>query len=225
MRLPVQPFRSVFMTLSTCVLAGTLLLAGCASDTEKEVVREPVRLNLTIRTASSVNPDDQKRAAPIIVRLYELKNPDTFDAADFFSLQDKDKTLLGDDMNAREQFQMRPGDSKAIRRDAKSTTTTLGIIAAYRDLPNSVWRATWPMPPAPSAAWYHFKPKLKLTIDLDTNAIRIIDPTASEPSRVEKDVKTPKVKKPDIEKPDVPTTPTSGNPISTPQNTNPITPH
>ncbi len=153
-----------------------MALAGCASNTDKDVAREPVKLDLTIKAASSVNPDDQKRAAPVIVRVYELKNPDAFNTADFFSLQDKDKTLLGDDMAERDQFQLRPGDQKTIRRDANAGVTTLGIIAAYRDLPNSVWRATWPLPPSPAAAWYHFRPKLKLTIDLDTNAIRITDP-------------------------------------------------
>ncbi|MHB9839219.1 type VI secretion system lipoprotein TssJ [Paraburkholderia terrae] len=153
-----------------CVLG----LVACASNDPK-AVHEPVKMDLTVTASSSVNPDDQKRAAPIVVRFYELKNADAFNAGDFFSLQDKDKTVLADDLVVREQFQLRPGESKHIQRNAEQATTTLGVIAAYRDLPNSVWRATWSLPPAPPAAWYRPAPKLKLTINLDTSAIRITD--------------------------------------------------
>ncbi|WP_322047513.1 type VI secretion system lipoprotein TssJ [Paraburkholderia sp. J67] len=166
------------MTLSNravaivCLLA--LVLTACASDTSK-VAHEPVKLDLSIKASSGVNPDEQQRAAPIIVRVYELKNADAFTSADFFSLQEKDKVVLADDLVLRDQFQLRPGEQKIIQRNADQATTTLGVIAAYRDLPNSVWRATWTLPPSPTAAWYHRGPKVKLTINLDANAIRITD--------------------------------------------------
>jgi type VI secretion system protein VasD len=116
-----------------------------------------------------------------VVRVYELKDANAFNDADFFSLKDKDKTLLADDLVTRDQFQMRPGDSNSIKRDAQQATKVLGVIAAYRDLPNSVWRATWPMPASPKAAWYHvMSPKLKLTIDLNANAIKIVDEQAEQ---------------------------------------------
>jgi type VI secretion system protein VasD len=164
----MRPFTHVVAFI--CALG----LAGCASNDPK-AVHEPVKLDLTVTASSNVNLDDQKRAAPIVVRIFELKNADTFNAADFFSLQDKDKTVLADDLIARDLFQLRPGENKIIQRNAEQATTTLGVIAAYRDLPNSVWRATWTLPPSPSAAWYRFATKLKLTINLDTSAIRITD--------------------------------------------------
>nr|WP_233272750.1 type VI secretion system lipoprotein TssJ [Paraburkholderia acidisoli] len=162
------------MSIRVAALAFVTSLAACASDTSKNA-HEPVKLELVFVASSNVNPDDQKRAAPVIVRLYELKNADAFNSADFFSLQEKDKALLADDQLMRDQFQLRPGEQKVIRRNADQATTTLGVIAAYRDLPNSVWRSTWTLPPSPSAAWYHRSPKLKLTIKLDANAIKISD--------------------------------------------------
>jgi type VI secretion system protein VasD len=156
-------------------MISLLGLTACASNSE-ENAREPVEMELQFKASDSVNQDDQKRAAPIVVRLYELKTPETFNDADFFSLQGKDKAVLGDDMAARDQFQLRPGETKTIKRTANSRTTTLGVFAAYRDLPNSTWRATWPMPPSPPAAWYRFfSTKLKLVITLDANAIEIAD--------------------------------------------------
>ncbi|MDR5760419.1 type VI secretion system lipoprotein TssJ [Caballeronia sp. LZ035] len=159
-----------------------LALGACASS-DAPPRREPLKLDLAIRASSTVNPDDQKRAAPILVRVYELKSVDAFNEADFQSLQDKDKTVLATDLVVRDQFMLRPGESRSIARNAQSASTALGVLAAYRDLPHAVWRATTVLPATPPAAWYRRAPKLQLAIDLDTDAIRISDPLASNPSR------------------------------------------
>lgn len=156
------------------VLASALVFAACASGTPTP--KEAAWLDLSVNAAPTVNPDDRNRAAPIVVSLYELKTDGAFNAADYFTLQDKDKAVLADDLVTREQFQLRPGEHRTIRRKADPQATALGIVAAYRDLPNSVWRAVYPLPPVRNAAWYRFSsPKLKLTIDLDTHAIRVTE--------------------------------------------------
>ncbi|WP_454871939.1 type VI secretion system lipoprotein TssJ [Paraburkholderia xenovorans] len=164
------------MRLITLViaLAFASALTACASSDPK-TAKEPVKLELSVVASAGVNPDDQKRAAPIVVRVYELKTDGAFNSADFFSLQDKDKTVLAEDLVTRTQFQLRPGESRSIRTRADPATTVVGVLAAYRDLPNSVWRAVYPLPAAPDAAWYRTAPKLKLTIDLEANAIRITE--------------------------------------------------
>lgn len=159
---------------SIIVVASAFMLAACASGDPK-TPREAIRLDLSVVASARVNPDEQKRAAPIVVRIYELKTDSVFNSADFFSLQDKDKTVLTDDLVSREQFQLRPGEHKTIQTKADPATTTIGVLAAYRDLPNSVWRAVYPLPAAPDAAWYRRSPKLKLTIDLDANAIKVTE--------------------------------------------------
>ncbi|MCI0151584.1 type VI secretion system lipoprotein TssJ [Paraburkholderia sediminicola] len=161
------------LTTSVPAFAFVLMLAACASGDPKP--RETLRLDLTVNAAPTVNPDGQKRAAPIVVRLYELKTDGAFNAADFFTLQDKDKTVLADDLVKRDQFQLRPGEHVTVTRTADPATTTLGILAAYRDLPNSVWRAVYALPVVTDKPWYRFgSPKLKLVITLDANAIEVI---------------------------------------------------
>jgi type VI secretion system protein VasD len=162
------------LIFSITAVAFSLALAACASGNPKP--KEPIRLDLTVHAASGVNPDDQGRAAPIVVRVYELKTDGAFNAADFFTLQDKDKTVLADDLVKRDQFQLRPGEHVTIARTADPAATTLGILAAYRDLPNSVWRAVYALPVTPQKAWYRFSsPKLKLNITLDANAIKVTE--------------------------------------------------
>ncbi|MEM5459250.1 type VI secretion system lipoprotein TssJ [Paraburkholderia phytofirmans] len=160
--------------INVIALAFACALTACVSSDPK-MAKEPVKLELSVVASAGVNPDDQKRAAPIVVRIYELKTDGVFNSADFFSLQDKDKTALADDLVTRQQFQLRPGESKSIKTRADPATTSVGILAAYRDLPNSVWRAVYPLPAAPDAAWYRASPKLKLTINLEPNAIKITE--------------------------------------------------
>lgn len=92
--------------LTAASLAVVVLLSACASGEPKP--KAPIRLELAINAASDVNPDDRGHAAPIVVRLYELKNGNAFEAADFFSLETQEKTVLAADVVKRDQFQLRP---------------------------------------------------------------------------------------------------------------------
>jgi type VI secretion system protein VasD len=156
------------------VLAFALVLAACANS-DSQPPKVAIRLDLSVVASAGVNPDDQKRPAPILVRLYELKTDSAFATADYFSLQDKDKTVLADDLVRRDEFELRPGEKKVFQRTIVPATTRLGILAAYRDLPNSVWREVYTLPTTPDAAWYYGSLKLKLTVDLDANAIKITE--------------------------------------------------
>ncbi|MBN3752369.1 type VI secretion system lipoprotein TssJ [Paraburkholderia sp. Tr-20389] len=156
------------------VLSCALALVSCAGN-NRSPMREPVKLDISLHAMHDVNPDGQQRAAPIVVRLYELRSTDAFAQADFYSLQDKDKAVLADDLVVRDQFLLRPGQSQTVTRAANDATTALGVIAAYRDLPNSVWRTVWPLPSRPAVSWYSRAPQLRITVDLDANAVRITD--------------------------------------------------
>ncbi|BAN22091.1 type VI secretion system lipoprotein TssJ [Caballeronia insecticola] len=160
--------------LIAAALMSALWLSACASSSDPKP-KEPVRLELKVTVQNDVNPDDKGRAAPIVVRIYELKNDVAFKSADFFTLQTQDKTLLANDLVRRDQLQLRPGDTKNIFRIGDPETTTIGVIAAYRDLPNAVWRETYTLPTAPDAAWYHFTPKVQLTINLEAKAVKIAE--------------------------------------------------
>jgi type VI secretion system protein VasD len=158
---------------SILAVAASCTLTACASS-DAQNAREQLRLNLSIVASTDVNPDDQKRAAPIVVRVYELKTDSAFNTADFYSLYDKDKAVLADEFVVRNEFQLRPGEHKILQRRADPAATVIGVLAAYRDLPNSVWRATYALPAAPDAAWYRRAPQLSLRIEVDTNVVSVV---------------------------------------------------
>lgn len=170
----MRSFSSI--TAFSAALVSVAALGGCVGSAPKSEVKEPLRFELRVGALPGVNPDDRGRAEPIAVRIYALKNANAFNEADFFTLQNRDKTVLADDLVNRDEFVLRPGEHRTIVGPFDPATTAIGVLAAYRDLPNSVWRAVYSIPSTRETAWYRFsKPKLKLAIDLDANAVKITE--------------------------------------------------
>lgn len=92
---------------------------------------ESQRLDLSVKASDKVNPDNQKKAAPIEIRVYELKNDAAFTTADYWSLHDNDKSVLTDDLVRRDSFILRPGEEKKLRRPLNAQTTAIGVLAGY----------------------------------------------------------------------------------------------
>lgn len=154
-----------------------ILLAACSS-TGRPAPLEPVKLDLAIVASDQVNLDDKGRGSPIQVRIYEFRLAVPFQEADFFTLQKQDQLILGADMLVKDEYILRPGEIKNIRRMTHPDTTVIGVLAGYRQLGTATWRAVYKLSPAPEAAWYRaVMPlnKIKLKIDLQTNDIKITE--------------------------------------------------
>ena len=84
--------------------------------------------------------------SPIVTRLFELKSLAAFDSADFFSLFDRDKDTLGNDIVAKEELVLQPGDNRQFKREMHADTRFVAMVAGYRDIERSRWRASIPVP-------------------------------------------------------------------------------
>ena len=123
------------------VLTLTILLTGCINLKSAP----PTIINAEIRASEDVNPDDTGRPSPIIVRIYSLKSVGTFNASDFYTIYN-DENQLGKDLVNREEIQLRPGGQKIFSRELSPEVQYLGIVAAYRQLTQSLWKETVPVP-------------------------------------------------------------------------------
>ncbi len=119
---------------SGLLLAGSSGLVACAS----KPVTSPIQLAIT--AAADVNPDARNRASPVSVRVYALKTAAAFEAADFFSLFEKDTATLGQDIVRREDILLRPGESKPLEMVLPPEAKVLAVLAAFRDLERARWR-------------------------------------------------------------------------------------
>jgi type VI secretion system protein VasD len=126
-----------FKTLTA--LTALLVLAGCSSLSPFSHV---TKLNVKLTASDQLNPDLNGRPSPIVVRLFELKHPVAFENADFFSLYERARESLAPDLVASEELELRPGETVELKLSVQEGSRFVGILAAYRDLPETKWRYT-----------------------------------------------------------------------------------
>ena len=129
--------RALLLVLSVlCFLGGCSTLSPYSNMT---------KINLQLTGSDRLNPDLNGRPSPIVVRLYELKHPVAFENADFFSLYERAKEYLEPDLVASEELELRPGQSVDLKLSVHDGSRYVGVLAAYRDLPETRWHYTLPV--------------------------------------------------------------------------------
>lgn len=139
----MSPHSTVFFKTLTA-LAALLLIAGCSSLSPYSNI---TKLNLKLTASDQLNPDLNGRPSPIVVRLFELKHPVSFENADFFSLYERAKESLAPDMVASEELELRPGETVEFKLSVEEGSRYVGVLAAYRDLSDTQWRYTLKVTP------------------------------------------------------------------------------
>lgn len=143
---------------SLCVLAA-LLLNGCTW-----LMSDITKVDMRIVAGGDVNLDDNGRPSPVVVRLLELKAPNTFQSADFFALYQDEKQTLGSDWVAREEFEFKPGDVQELRFALQPDSSFVAILAGYRHLDKVNWRMVLPI---------KLKEKNQLTVLLNSRGVEL----------------------------------------------------
>lgn len=123
-------------TLGAWVACVAVALAGCASKPAK-----PVETKAELTASADVNPDSSGRPSPIVVRIYQLRGDTEFNNADFFALYEKDKEILGASLIGRDEKTLFPGQHLEMDLPLSGEARFVGVVAAYRELGASRWRA------------------------------------------------------------------------------------
>ncbi|MBF6031236.1 type VI secretion system lipoprotein TssJ [Pseudomonas sp. P115] len=127
----------------TSMLVALGLLAGCSSVSPFSAL---TKLDLTLAASDEVNPDRHGRPSPVVVQLLELRHPVAFENADFFSLYGRGEQALPKDWLASEELELRPGERRELKLSVEPHSRYVGVLAAYRDLPQVQWRYVLPVP-------------------------------------------------------------------------------
>lgn len=157
--------------------AAAILIPEPSRSETTSPQREKTSLEIEISADNDVNPDEKLRATPILLHMFELRSSVAFESADFFSLNSNDRTVLGRDMLTREEYVLRPGERRLVRRKSHPDVEALGWIAGYRNLALSDWRAVLPVEVAPESAWYRAPlpaNKVKVAVCLQRQGIRVV---------------------------------------------------
>lgn len=137
--------RSLMRWLAPVLVAG--LLAGCFGKKPPPgpEIPKPAKLDLVVNASADLNPDSTGRPSPLVVRIYALRQMTEFEKADFFALFEKDEQVLAAALAKREEIILKPGDSLMQPREYPPDTKFVAVMAAYRDVERSTWRASGPI--------------------------------------------------------------------------------
>lgn len=128
-------------------LAATVLLAGCAVN--RHVVT-PYDY-LTFFAGRDLNPDDDGRASPIAVRIYQLTARTTFDNLDFDAAFSNAEVVLSNELISRDELVLQPGGRQSVNMELDSETRFIAIAAAYRHIDRARWKLVLPV----NGDWYY----------------------------------------------------------------------
>ncbi|MEN8668440.1 MAG: type VI secretion system lipoprotein TssJ [Alcanivorax sp.] len=144
------------------VIALSLWVGGCAY-----FMSDLTKVDMRIVAGGDVNPDDNGRPSPVVVRVVELKSPAVFESAEFFALYQNEAQTLGSDLVATEEFEFKPGDVQDLKFALKPESNYVGVLAAYRQLEKANWRLVLPLA---------IKEKNELTVLLNQRGIELATP-------------------------------------------------
>ena len=154
--------------LPLALLTALLGLSGCSSLSPYS---DTTKLDLSLTGSEKLNPDINGRPSPIVLRLIELKHPVSFENADFFSLYQRPKEALSPDLVTLEELELRPGESRELKLSVQDGSRYVGVLAAYRDLPESSWRYVIALQP---------QELNKVELNLDALGIKAVDVAKTE---------------------------------------------
>lgn len=148
------------------VFAALAVLGGCSALSPNS---DLTKLDLSLQGSDRLNPDLNGRPSPIVIRLIELKHPVAFENADFFSLYQRPKEALSPDLVVQEELELRPGEQRDLKLFVQEGSRYVGVLAAYRDLPESSWRFVIPL---------QHKAQNRIELNLDEHGINAVTPHA-----------------------------------------------
>jgi type VI secretion system protein VasD len=134
--------RQGFAGSACSACAAALILSACASAPPPP---KPTIVSGSISASAKVNPSVSQRPSPLLIRIYELKTTNAFNAADFVSLYQRDQAELGTEVVAREELTLAPGERRAWSKTLAPETRFVAVFAAYRDIEHAKWRSVVPI--------------------------------------------------------------------------------
>jgi len=132
--------------LVTCVLTGCGLAQNVSDGTismVKAVFYQQVKtLRLDFAARAALNPDEEGMPLVTEIGVYQLKDRQAFDKADYAGLQSDAHSLLSADLLAERDIQLRPGATISLDMPLDEKAQYVGLVAQFRtpDARKNNWR-------------------------------------------------------------------------------------
>ncbi len=132
--------------LGLVLLATVTLGAGCS--TTAKILNLDTEVVLNFQVWPKINPDDNGRASPLVVRVYELKDSRQFLAEDFIDLFEESKERLGADLLAEHRLrELTPGLNRTETFELAPEVKYIGLLGEFIQYENAQARVVFAVEP------------------------------------------------------------------------------
>lgn len=160
---------------------ASLAVAGCGVgqavkdstvDAAKWAFTTQVKMmNVDLVSRSSLNPNGAGQSLSTVVRIYQLKTPQTFQQLGYTQLQTNDVAALKADLLATTDVVLRPDASASVSEPMNSDAEYVGVVALFR---NAGKDATWKLV-VPKKLWKKTDP---VKIEVQGSTLQLVGATA-----------------------------------------------
>lgn len=120
------------------VLLFVFSLNGCSTFNHSKA--EYITIKFT--ADNSINPNYKDKASPVVINLYQLKNEDTFNSADFFELYGTEKSVLGSDLLITKQIILAPGHTETLEWPIMADAQYFSAVEELSQPEQDQWKVT-----------------------------------------------------------------------------------
>jgi type VI secretion system protein VasD len=122
--------------------SAALQLAGVGKPPVPDAQKPPRNIGVKLFAASNLNAANDNRPLAVVVRLYVLKDPTSFEQAPFDAFTDpaKEKSALGDDLLGVREVTLTPGQHYSATEKVSREAQAVGIVALFRSPAMQRWK-------------------------------------------------------------------------------------
>lgn len=132
----------LFSIILTGCGAAQSVTEGTANVAKAIFVWDVRTVHLDFTARAELNTDDNNHSSPVMIRIYQLKDPKSFESATYPSLVDSDQETLGASLLALKEIVLKPNTSFSVDTPYDKDADYLGIVALFKepDLKKNNWR-------------------------------------------------------------------------------------
>ncbi|WP_392561466.1 type VI secretion system lipoprotein TssJ [Orbus sturtevantii] len=129
------------LILTACGAAQSVS-EGTAGVAKAIFVWDVRTLHLDYSARAELNTDDKNRSSPVVIRMYQLSDAKSFEAATYPLLVNDDRDLLGSSLLATKEIVLKPNSSISVDTAFDKDAQYVGIMALFKepDLKQNNWR-------------------------------------------------------------------------------------
>lgn len=136
---------------NTLVVILTLLSTACGAQARPSCDAQE-NAQLRVEATDRMNPDEEGRPLPTLVRVYQLASISTMETASFEDIHENDEEILGDAFLGKDEFTVYPETRISRQFERNPDANYIVGFAAVRRPTGVSWRTILDLPPPAAEA-------------------------------------------------------------------------